>query len=1001
MADPKISKDSSAEKGGPPVMEWQNSKDDIFLTQQKLNLKVDKPFQSEQNRYGESNLSDSYSSMDKIFPTLAIVSTGNSAAVHFGHENLLFGEKHPNIEIAETARIVAVKKKIAEVNASVINMIGLHEAELYLDSVSNVIGQLMNENEIHAFIFVVRLGQLTDADKMGLEWLQRVFGDKVLQFVMILFTYEREEECNTIKDDLKNNPVLEQLLEKCGGRYHTCNKMMNNQSEMKDLMKKIERLFNDNKQQCYTGKMFNTMLRETEDQQNCEFKSEDEPTVHKKRKEDATASKTGVKHRILVKTLILNLSPVRHSCHWNQIVTPTCNFFLALQQYFNTQRESCLERNPCPNRWSLAEEVCASVGDLRIVLLGKSLSENCRVGKVILGKAMFNSEAPPDQVQKERRMHKTVINVPHLLQPHLSDHQITEAVNECMHQSDPGPHVIILVLKLDQCLREDQEHVEKVLHSFSDNVYEHTMVLTTQEADCKLTKVNDVIKKIIKKCSNRHYQLQESSTSADLREQIENFAQKNSRRYLVCNEFASLEGSENSIEQQVTEEDHTESPLTVGLFGNSASIHTEPEKIPPGEEKPYKTVETPNTIFVQREIEECHTSAIKRTGLHETSSLGHCIDHAASPLTVALFGNSASVQYEPENILLGEEKPFKTVKTSRIVPTQRKIAERHVSVINMISLHETDSVHHLIDQLLGENKIHAFVFVVQLGKLTGAEDMGFEWLQRVFGDEVLQFVMILFTYEKEVECDTIMDDIENKIVLEQLLEKCGGRYQTCNKMMNNQSEMSELMDNIEHLFKQNQQQCYTADIYNTVPRQNIVQNNKDEIEISRIVSLQREIAERHISVINMIDLHEAELYLDSVYHLTDQVVIENEIHAFIFVVQLGQLTDADKMGLEWLQRVFGDDVLQFVMILFTYVREEECDTKVGDLKDNLVLQQLLDKCEGRYHTCNKMMNNQSEMRDLMNKIEHLFNENQQQHYTGEIRRKIFQDKKENGKKSVY
>ncbi|KAL1246518.1 hypothetical protein QQF64_034652 [Cirrhinus molitorella] len=71
---------------------------------------------------------------------------------------------------------------------------------------------------------------------MGLEWLQRVFGDKVLQFVMILFTYERRD---TILDDLKKNPDLEQLLKRCGGRYHTCNKMMNNQSEMKDLMKKM------------------------------------------------------------------------------------------------------------------------------------------------------------------------------------------------------------------------------------------------------------------------------------------------------------------------------------------------------------------------------------------------------------------------------------------------------------------------------------------------------------------------------------------------------------------------------------------------------------------------------------------------------------------------------------------------------------------------------------------------------------------------------------------
>ncbi len=202
--------------------------------------------------------------VDHSFPSLNTVLTGNSSSVQFGDENILVGEKQPNIETAEISRIVPLQRKISEHYVTVINMIDLHETK----QVDCVIGQVVNENEIHAFIFVVRLGQLTDTDKMGLEWLQRVFGDKVLQFVMILFTYESKEECDSIIDDLKNNPVLEQLLEKCGGRYQTCNKMMNNQSEMRDLMKKIEHLFNENQQHRYTGEMFNTALRQKEDMKN-------------------------------------------------------------------------------------------------------------------------------------------------------------------------------------------------------------------------------------------------------------------------------------------------------------------------------------------------------------------------------------------------------------------------------------------------------------------------------------------------------------------------------------------------------------------------------------------------------------------------------------------------------------------------------------------------------------------------------------------------------------
>ncbi|XP_050959768.1 GTPase IMAP family member 8 isoform X1 [Labeo rohita] len=233
---------------------------------------MDLPIKTEQC---ESDSSDS--SMDNMFPSMTIVLFGYSSSVQYRNDNILLGEKK-NIE-NEISRIVPLERKISECDISVINMVDLHKTE----HVDNLLGQLMNKNEIHAFIFVVPLGQLTNDDKMSLDWLQKVFGDKVLQFVMILFTYEGEEECNTVKDDLRRNPDLQQLLDKCRGRYQTCNKMMNNQSEMRDLMKKIEHLFNENQQQSYTGEMFKTASIRRKELENSEHRcghtSETEPSA--------------------------------------------------------------------------------------------------------------------------------------------------------------------------------------------------------------------------------------------------------------------------------------------------------------------------------------------------------------------------------------------------------------------------------------------------------------------------------------------------------------------------------------------------------------------------------------------------------------------------------------------------------------------------------------------------------------------------------------------------
>ncbi|XP_052390095.1 interferon-induced very large GTPase 1 [Carassius gibelio] len=195
----------------------------------------------------------SHNNTDHNDPDLTVALFGRSDAVQFGCDNVLLGDKQQNGEF----QIIIQKRKISEHCVSVINMIGSQETDL--KPLIHDIGQLVNENEIHAFIFVVRLGQLTDADKMGIEWLRRIFGDRVLSFVIIVFTYENEEECDTIIEDLKNNSVLEQLLNKCGGRYHTCSKIMNKKSEMRELMDRIKRLFTDNNQQCYTREMYSSM----------------------------------------------------------------------------------------------------------------------------------------------------------------------------------------------------------------------------------------------------------------------------------------------------------------------------------------------------------------------------------------------------------------------------------------------------------------------------------------------------------------------------------------------------------------------------------------------------------------------------------------------------------------------------------------------------------------------------------------------------------------------
>ncbi|RXN12371.1 GTPase IMAP family member 7-like isoform X1 [Labeo rohita] len=145
---------------------------------------------------------------------------------------------------------------------------------------------------------------------------------------------------------------------------------------------------------------------------------------------------------------------------------------------------------------------------MRIVLLGSSVSENSLVGNFILGRAAFDSEAPPDVVERVagrlKDRHVIIINSPQLLQTNISDHQITQT---------------------------------------------HT----------RATETNDILQKIIQKCANRHFSLQTSSSPHDLLQMLEDIVKMNDGRHLDCaEEGVKLNlvvcGSDETLKSSISEQ---------------------------------------------------------------------------------------------------------------------------------------------------------------------------------------------------------------------------------------------------------------------------------------------------------------------------------------------------------------------------------------------------------------------------------------------------------------
>eukprot|EP00063_Salmo_salar_P068447 XP_014043282.1 PREDICTED: interferon-induced very large GTPase 1-like [Salmo salar] len=138
-------------------------------------------------------------------------------------------------------------------------MLGLQSAEPTQISLENHISQLVCKTGIHAFLLISALGNVYEHNMVE-DWLQTMLGERSLAFAMTVFTHENEPD--TALGDLNDNSDLKHVTEKCGDRYHTCKKSMDDPEEIITLLEKIDLMVSENQPCCYTGEMYGEEMRQ-------------------------------------------------------------------------------------------------------------------------------------------------------------------------------------------------------------------------------------------------------------------------------------------------------------------------------------------------------------------------------------------------------------------------------------------------------------------------------------------------------------------------------------------------------------------------------------------------------------------------------------------------------------------------------------------------------------------------------------------------------------------